>query len=154
MQFGFCTLSWSYRANKIIQDYTLPNLIFISAGAIMRSPELNTPVLILEAAFNHFICAVTNQTHIPNLKNCWKGKAVTVVWFAEDTNKKHVMKPNFRNIVKYGGTKPMFIWWLNHISKHGLKVPCIVSCSPTAATEAQSGHKGKTEISLPLFDSL
>lgn len=72
MQFGmdFVHSLKATGKTKNFQDYTLLNLIFISAGVMMRNPELNTQVLILEAAFNHLICAITNQTHIPILKNC------------------------------------------------------------------------------------
>lgn len=73
---------------------TKPDIHF--SWCYYEKPRAKHPSLILEAAFNHFICAVTSPTHIPNLKNCWKGKGVAVVWFAEDTNRKYVMKPNFR----------------------------------------------------------
>jgi len=62
----------------------------------MRCPELNNPVSILEAAFNHPICAITKQTHIPYLENCWKGERVKIVGLGVDTSKNDVMKLNFR----------------------------------------------------------
>lgn len=71
-----------------------------------------------------------------------------MVWFAGDINTKYVMKLNFR-ASKDGGTRTMFIWCLNHLSRHGHKVPCTGSCSLTAATEAQPGHKGKLKFHYP-----